>query len=289
MTLAGKFLAAVEVARPLNSAMVGLAVIIGVHIGSGGSSSWLGATDYAVLYAAAFLLSASIMTLNDVVDHEIDRINAPQRPIPSGRLSRGEALIVSSLYSLAGLSLAIAHSAATTLAYVMVWLAGNVYNLWAKRLGLPGNVIVATLVAFPLLFGAYLAGFKSPAPILFSSMIWLATMGREIAKGIVDVDGDRAAGVRTLAVSMGRRRAAVAAAAFYLAAASIGFAPAVYPGLGINTRVYLPLISLLAIAIAIESYRLVSNPTREEAYRHKKRVLAYMLLGLLAFYLGYSP
>ena len=43
-------------------------------------------------FLAVFLVSASALILNDTFDVESDRINAPDRPVPSGLVTKGEAL-----------------------------------------------------------------------------------------------------------------------------------------------------------------------------------------------------
>ena len=42
-------------------------------------------------FASVFLISASILVLNDYFDVETDKVNAPHRPIPSGLVSTNEA------------------------------------------------------------------------------------------------------------------------------------------------------------------------------------------------------
>jgi geranylgeranylglycerol-phosphate geranylgeranyltransferase len=52
-------------------------------------------------------------------------------------------------------------------------------------------------------------------------MAFLSNTGREITKGIVDVKGDNAEGVKTLAVRLGEKNAAVAAVVFYIFAVAL--------------------------------------------------------------------
>jgi len=48
-------------------------------------------------FASVFLISASILVMNDYFDVETDRINAPHRPIPSNLVTPNEALYFSLL------------------------------------------------------------------------------------------------------------------------------------------------------------------------------------------------
>jgi geranylgeranylglycerol-phosphate geranylgeranyltransferase len=93
------------------------------------------------------------------------------------------------------------------------------YLTIGKRSGLPGNFLVSACVAIPFIYGSIIAiGTVGLNVVLFSSMAFLSNTGREITKGIVDVKGDSAEGVKTLAVRFGEKNAAVTAAVFYILA-----------------------------------------------------------------------
>ncbi len=53
-------------------------------------------------FLSVFLVSASILVLNDYFDVETDKINAPHRPIPSNLVTTNEALLFSILLMLSG-------------------------------------------------------------------------------------------------------------------------------------------------------------------------------------------
>src|SRR6056297_4200837 len=54
-------------------------------------------------FAWGFFLSGSAMILNDYFDIEVDKINSPNRPLPSGLISSNTALIFTIIISLLGL------------------------------------------------------------------------------------------------------------------------------------------------------------------------------------------
>ena len=91
------------------------------------------------------------------------------------------------------------------------------YITVGKRSGLPGNFLVSICVAIPFIYGSITAiGTVGLNVVLFASMAFLSNTGREITKGIVDVKGDSAEGVKTLAVRFGEKNAAVTAVVFYI-------------------------------------------------------------------------
>ncbi|HHQ45229.1 MAG TPA: hypothetical protein ENN13_03725, partial [Candidatus Altiarchaeales archaeon] len=88
--------------RPRNMLMA----FIGVFTGA-----VLYTQDYNLLMLFAAALSASLILaggngMNDYFDFEIDRVNKPERPIPSGRITRSDAMMLSIVFFLSGLGLA---------------------------------------------------------------------------------------------------------------------------------------------------------------------------------------
>lgn len=76
----------------------GICVIMGQLLSLGG---FAGLAESTFGFFSVFLISASILVLNDYFDVETDRINAPQRPIPSGKISKSQALLLAILILLA--------------------------------------------------------------------------------------------------------------------------------------------------------------------------------------------
>ncbi len=269
-------------ARVVNSLMVGFAVLVGAVIASGGIP---GLTRSIDAFLVGFLISASAMVVNDIFDLEIDRVNAPWRPLPSGQISLKGAWACFTVYSVAGLALSALTGIATFMIALIAWAVGVVYSWKGKRLGFPGNAMVAFSVSVPLLYGAALTGSWDWRIAVYWFMIFSSALAREIVKGIADVEGDRFAGVRTIAVSFGERKAALVAALLYMAAVAVSPLPLIL-GLLENPLVYAALVAIVDAGFVYDSYRIIKEPTRDEALRHKTRVLAYMLLGLIAFIAG---
>ena len=144
--------------------------------------------------------------------------------------------------------------------------------------------MVAYSVAIPLLYGSLLVDNPSKAIPFFWMMIFFSTTAREIAKDIVDIEGDKIRGVRSIAILYGERKAARVALIFYLLAVVISPIPVL---LGyVKAVFYIPLVLFVDIGFLYEGIILLRNPSKEQAYVHKKRVLLYMLIGLVAFYIS---
>src|SRR5881628_3703874 len=93
-----------EIVRLPNCLMIGLAVIVGEFIGLGGLPSY---TATAFGFLTASMMMAGTMILNDIYDVEADRVNNPQRPIPSGRIKNREAYILAVFFSVASIIFAL--------------------------------------------------------------------------------------------------------------------------------------------------------------------------------------
>ena len=118
---------------------------------------------------------------------------------------------------------------------------------------------------------------------LFAFMAFLSNTGREITKGIVDVKGDSAEGVKTLAVRFGEKSAAVAAVLFYVSA--IALTPITWI-LGLVSFWFLPFVLVTDVGLAACSSILLIDHSREKARKIKKIVLALFIFGLLAYIFG---
>ena len=86
--------------RAGNCAIIALATYTGYLVGGGTYT-----TEAFLLALSAFLISAGGNAINDYFDAEIDAVNKPWRPIPSGIISRETALAASILAFLAGTAL----------------------------------------------------------------------------------------------------------------------------------------------------------------------------------------
>jgi geranylgeranylglycerol-phosphate geranylgeranyltransferase len=279
----GKINGFVRLMRPINCAMMGFAVMVGAVLANPQFSSvdWL---NVFYGFITGFMLTAASMTINDYYDRAIDAINEPSRPIPSGLVSAKEALAFVSVLSAVGLVFAYLASVLCLAVAIISWIIVVTYVTVGKRSGLPGNFLVSACVAIPFIYGSITVTSQVQLNVvLFASMAFLSNTGREITKGIVDVKGDRAEGVKTLAVRYGERAAAVAAAVFYLLAVSLTPLPWY---LGIVSFWFIPFVLVTDVGFAVSSFLLVKDYSRENARKIKNLVLLWFIIGLLAFIFG---
>jgi geranylgeranylglycerol-phosphate geranylgeranyltransferase len=267
--------------RPVNCVMMGLAVIVGEVAIAGGLPS----VPQAVFgFMVSFFLAGSAMVVNDIVDLQIDMVNEPSRPLPSGAVSTGSAKVFAAVLALLGALSAAGISPIALIIAVATLFISLAYNLYGKRLGLPGNIMVAFCIAVPFLFGGLaVSSILDINVAVFFLLAFLASVGREITKGMADIEGDRLKGIRTVALVNGPRVAAALSAAFYMSAVAITPFPYITGNLGIY---YLAIVLVVDAGFAFSSASILRHQNKPAALKVKRQVRVWMLLALLAFLAG---
>ena len=283
-----------ELIRPANCLMLGFSVVVGEFIAY--RTVFLFPT--VVGFLTGFLLCGASMANNDFLDRRVDAVNAPGRPIPSGRVSSNEAIGITVFLSTAGLTLAyVTGIACSVIAGLGLFLFLS-YNFWGKRWGLLGNMMVSMGMVISLVYGGFVGeAFTSSAGqsqnllglgrltlfLFFGCMVFLSNTGREVNKGIADVEGDRLRGIKTVALQSGARVAAFVSVVFYTLAAAISFLPWF---LMLVSWPYLPIVIVADVGFGASAFILLRDHTKRNALKVKRMVLLWMLLGQLAFVAG---
>ena len=273
----------VRLMRPVNCVMMGFAVLVGTVLAAPQFSTvnWLNVL-FGVL--TGFTFCAAAMVINDYYDRKIDAINEPSRPIPSGLIKAREALAFMATLIVVGFIFAILVSSLCFGVAAASLIITGTYLTVGKRRGLPGNFLVSICVAIPFIYGSVtVIGTVGLNVVFFASMAFLSNTGREITKGIVDVKGDSAEGVKTLAVRYGEKSAAVTAAVFYVSA--VALTPVTWL-LGLVSVWFIPFVLVTDIGLIACAGLLLKDPTREKARKIKKTVLLLFIFGLLAYIFG---
>jgi len=273
----------VRLIRPVNCIMMGLAVIVGAVLVRGYEGAVFGA-NLVYGFVTGFTLTAASMAINDYYDRQIDAVNEPERPIPSGTVKPRDALIFALCLTVVGFAAAYFSSAFCFVTAIVAWAVFVLYTTVGKRSGLLGNFLVSLCVTIPFIYGSVtvIQTVKFNV-LLFASMAFLSNTGREITKGIVDVAGDETHGVKTLAVRFGEKAAAVAVMCFYVAAVVLSQLPWF---LNLVSLWFIPPVVIADLGLLVSSTVLLRNYSRENARKVKKITLLWFMFGLLAFVLG---
>jgi geranylgeranylglycerol-phosphate geranylgeranyltransferase len=210
-----------KIIRPLNSFVAGFAVLLGYLIAAGTIMP-----EAFILVPAVFFATAGGNVINDYYDRDIDRINRPDRPIPSGAVSPAAALAYSIVLFIAAIAFStLANPLCVALALVnslLLW----VYAAWLKGVPLAGNLAVSYLAASIFLFGGALVGIDGLLQNLpLAGIVALAMFSRELLKDAEDVEGDAEGGARTLPMIIGVKNTASFALISALGAVVMSYLP----------------------------------------------------------------
>lgn len=280
----GKLSGLVQLIRPVNCAMMGFAVIVGASFVEKDIFLPDVSTKLLLGFITSFTLTGASMVINDYYDRKIDAINEPSRPIPSGLVSTEEALSLALALSTIGFAAALMTSTPCLVIAIIAWIVSVTYNTKGKHTGLLGNLLVSTVVVTPLIYGGFAVDKGLAVPTLLSVAIaFLSITGREITKGIVDVQGDKAQNVKTIAVLYGEKTATAVAVIFLFLAVSLSPVPWLVGAVSIW---YLPFVIITDCGLVLSSLSLVRDHSRENARRIKNSNLIWLVIGLSAFLVG---
>ena len=269
-----------DLIRPVNCAMIGFAVVVGAFVSKPSSIPWL---QLVLGFFTGFFVCAYSMSVNDVYDLEVDRVNRPDRPLPAGRVSVTTAARLSYATLAAGIacSLLSLNPLAVIIAAAYAFLSW-LYNSRAKKTGLPGNLIVASSLAIPFIYGGAVSGGSIGGSLLLMMALtaFFSGVGREVVKGMADVEGDAKRNVESIARGSGLKTASLVGAMFFVFAVLTSWVPLLT---GLANQVYsygvvVPDVIFIYLAAAILASR---DP--KSAYRVKRIALAGMTVGLLVF------
>ncbi|RWR81328.1 Chlorophyll synthase, chloroplastic [Cinnamomum micranthum f. kanehirae] len=159
-------------------------------------------------------LTGYTQTLNDWYDREIDAINEPYRPIPSGAISEGEVITQIWVLLLGGLGLgALLDVWAGHKFPVLFYLAlggsllSYIYSappLKLKQNGWIGNFALgASYICLPWWAGQALFGTLTPDVAVLTVLYSIAGLGIAIVNDFKSIEGDRKMGLQSLPVAFG--------------------------------------------------------------------------------------
>jgi geranylgeranylglycerol-phosphate geranylgeranyltransferase len=212
-------------------------------------------------FTSVFLISASILVLNDYFDVETDKINAPSRPIPSGLVSPSEALYFSLLLLFAGLFLSFIINVVVLVISIVLGIIGFLYNRYFKKSGLPGNLMVSFSVGMTFVYGGAGVGLPLNKMVLFFGLIAaLIDLGEEIAADAMDIEGDWLINSNSLAIKFGKSTALKISGNIFFFVILLSFIPFIINWFSI---VYLIPIGIMDVSIGYSVFRLLKSKNEE--------------------------
>jgi len=234
-------------------------------------------TILLIFFSMAFITSAGF-AINDYFDRESDAVIKPKRPIPSGALSLKQVVAVSGILFALGLVMAALINWLSFAIIAVDSLLLLVYSYMVKRKsGFVANILVGILTGTAFMYGQ--ATITNPAIVNLVSLslypIAFGTIGGNVLRDILSVEGDSKVGYPTLPQKIGSISAAKVGALFFLLTGLL--APLPY-FIGNFTIYYLPLILLWSVLLIYASIRLVTSSSTVQNVRKYERIVTMSMI-----------
>jgi len=289
--------ALVKMSRPVNIVIAMVTLAIGYYLLSALPVNQ-GGIEWAplVLQALGFAFAIAFANIqNDVLDLASDKLNRPERPLVSGKVSvtaaRRAWIVLLALTIACGITDSILTQTNGTACIFFILLSGLLiaYNKWLKHIPLLKNMTVAFLCATPLILCLFyptglnasdtlVSALSHKIGLLYPAMLFafLLTTAREIYKDLEDETGDLKAGIMTFPLIAGAptaRRLAGLICLFTWAILPLPVAQGYYPMLFL-------IITGIAFTPAVIAILVFAN---KRNYRNSQKLVKIaMFAGLIA-------
>ena len=271
-------------------------LIWGVACGAAASGAYTWTPENVAKALVCMVLSGPFMTgftqvINDYMDRELDAINEPYRPIPSGRITEEEAVAQCLVLLFGSWLIAFCLDQWADHQYPIVFyeaVLGSVIayiysappfklkaNGWLGCYSLGASYIALPWWAGQNLFGANLTWDVALLTVLYS----IAGLGIAIVNDFKSVEGDRALGMQSLPVVFGIEKAK------YICAGTIDvtqFAVGAYVAFGLDEPIYGAVIAALVVPQIVGQVRyLIPDPVANDV-KYQASAQPFLVLGILA-------
>lgn len=228
-------------------------------------------------FLSGFFISGAAMITNDYFDQDVDQINHPERPIPSGRISPVEVKILTGIFSAIGFITASLLGPLALILALFLWTIAILYNWKLKESGLLGNMMVGISVAGFFIFGGLTVGGLTNGLIwTFGALAFLFDLGEEIAGDAMDMEGDEKRGSKTIARLHGKQYALNVSTVLFTLFALISLLPLIMGWLDIK---YLIIFLPMQLALLYLAMKILKTQTAKEG----RRRIRHLFLTITSF------
>ena len=233
---------------------------------------------------SAICISSGGFAFNDYVDQESDAIVKQNRPIPSKILAPWHALLAAVILFAVGLAASFALNWLCFALALMDTALLVVYSkVIKKHAGFFRSFLMGFLIGTSFVYGeAALTGTFSIISLSLSFMS-MGSIGGNILRDVLSLEGDLKAGYATLAAKRGPKFATKVGAAFFLL--NVVGSPVPYMVNAVNWAYMIPII-LWDIILVVSGVALLRNQDVKVVRKQERLVTRTMILIPLALILG---
>jgi len=269
-----------QIIRPINFLITFISVIVASIICE--PNKFPAFQIFLAALAASFVL-ASGNIINDIHDVDIDKINRPERPIPSGKISRKKAYGLYIFFIISSILISIFLNEFALIIILLSILLLYAYSIYLKSIPLIGNFTIAFLTGLVFIFGGVIVENPAAAivPALFAFLINLI---REIVKDMEDVEGDEKVGVITFPIRYGFQKSKYLILLMTLSLVIYTFYPFVTQLYKVE---YFIIVMVIVNPIIIYCVKILfKDHSTKNLDKISNLLKLSMLFGLIAIYLG---
>ncbi len=268
-------------------------LIWGVVCGAASSGNYTWTLENVLIAAACMLMSGPLLagytqTINDFYDKDIDAINEPYRPIPSGAISIPQVISQVWVLLLAGIGVAYlldlwaGHSFPTiTVLAIGGSFVSYIYSappLKLKKNGWLGNYALgSSYIALPWWAGHALFGDLNATIVILTLLYSFAGLGIAVVNDFKSVEGDRQLGLQSLPVMFGVQTAA------WICVLAIDIFQVGVAGylVSIHQNLYAAILMLLVIPqITFQDMYFLRDPIKNDV-KYQASAQPFLVLGML--------
>lgn len=273
-----KLKAIIQIIRPELPLAGGICVIAGqIIVLENLPSGYVGLLGFLT----GFFISSAAMVTNDYFDLDVDRVNHPQRPLPSGKISPSEIKVLTAILSISGFLTAALLGPLPLALSIFLWMVAIMYNWKGKETGLLGNVMVAISVTGFFIFGGLsVGGLKSGLIWIFGALAFLFDLAEEIAGDAMDMEGDKERSSKTIARTHGKKYALTVSSTLYSFLVILSLVPLIMGWLDLN---FLCIFIPLDMAIIYLSLKILKTTTVEEGRKRIRQLFLTMTAFVIIF------
>jgi geranylgeranylglycerol-phosphate geranylgeranyltransferase len=246
--------------------------------------------EYILAFLIVFISAAGAFAINDYYDYELDKSNNRlDRPLVLELISRRTALITAliSFFSVIIL-IGFLNPVAMIFAYISFPLF-YLYSLGLKKRLFFKNLLIAYSYLATIFLGSLVSDASlEPLIIYFGLMGFIVGLANEIMFDIIDVEGDKNLGIKTLSTQFGIKRAVLISIILYSIIVLLDPLPFF---IKIDPHLHFDIYFLILIMIPVISYiflsrSLFNNRSKENVMKLRTLVFIIMQIGMISYLIG---
>jgi 4-hydroxybenzoate polyprenyltransferase len=238
----------------------------------------------ALVVLSAICISSGGFAFNDYIDQESDAIVKKNRPIPSKSLAPWHALLAAVILFTIGLLAALRINwLCFGIALMDIVLLVAYSRVIKKSAGFFGSFLMGFLIGTSFVYGEVALYGTFTVTSLSLSFMSMGSIGGNILRDVLSLEGDQKAGYATLAAKSGPKFATKVGAVFFLLNVIGSPIPFLVDAVG---YAYLIPIIIWDIILVISGFSLLKNQDINLVKKYERLVTRTMILIPIALILG---